>query len=145
MAVDKVRDLVSWSMHKATTHSDAGPRPFADVAEATSDAENDQSEELHGGDETEPRDNPEMSGEEYRARLLSALAAERHAEQQKRLLRDVNVSDEALPADVREAIHLALRTPAPALDEDTLALVVSFLATSSTADVDFVLDQAADH
>jgi len=142
--VEKVRDLVSWSMLKAAKHSNAGRKPFADDPATTSDAENEQSAGLHDSDETERQDNPEMSGEEYRARLLSALTAERHAEQQKQLLRNVNVSDEALPADVREAIHLALSTPAPALDEDTLALVVSFLATSSIANVDFVLAQAAD-
>jgi len=82
---------------------------------------------------------PPITGEEYRARLLAALAAERYAAEEKRRLADMNVADDALPSELKAALRAALERPASLLDDETLAVVVEFLNGSSTGGGQYLL------
>ncbi len=85
-----------------------------------------------------------MSGDEFRARLLAALAAEEFAVEQRRLLATVHVEDNDLPTELKDAIQSALEGRADALDSQTLALVVAFLGGAQVADSEFVLVRSAE-
>jgi hypothetical protein len=88
-----------------------------------------------------------MTGEEYRARFLAALAAERYAAEEKRRLANVNVADDALSPELRAALRTALERPASLLDDETLAVVVEFLDGSRTGDGQYLLldDDGSEH
>jgi hypothetical protein len=142
---DGVKQLVSWAKRKA-----AERKPPAELAEADETAEVVEAE-IVDDDATPGEDleqaTPPMTGEEYRARFLAALAAERYAAEEKRRLANVNVADDALSPELRAALRTALERPASLLDDETLAVVVEFLDGSRTGDGQYLLldDDGSEH
>lgn len=80
-----------------------------------------------------------LDADEFRARLLAALAAEEFAAEQKRVLAAVHVEDDELPLELQHALALALQVHSSALDRATLALVMKFLGRSGGDDAEYAL------
>jgi hypothetical protein len=68
-----------------------------------------------------------VSGAEFRARLLEALAAERYAAAQRRMLASARIEDHDVSPELERAIKLVLEGNTEAVDEATLAEVAVFL------------------
>jgi len=135
--VDGVMRLVGWAKRKVAERK--SPSEFADGDENTEvvEAEVVYDEASPGADLEQSL--PPISGEEYRARFLAALAAERYAAEEKRRLANVRVADAALSPELRAALRSALESPASLLDEETLAVVVEFLDGSRTSGGQYLL------
>lgn len=80
-----------------------------------------------------------MSGEEFRARLRLALAAEEFAADQKRLLASVRIDNDALPQELQDAFQAALEGNLASLDPEVLALVMAFLVDVRSAGGEYAL------
>ncbi|MFJ5698998.1 hypothetical protein [Arthrobacter sp. NPDC093139] len=80
-----------------------------------------------------------MSSAEFRERVIEVLAAERFAEERKRVLVNARIEDDDLPPELKSAIKLVLEGSASLLDEETLAVVVKFLAGARIAVGEYVL------
>ena len=133
-----VTRLVGWAKRKAAERK--SPADLREVDEAAEIVE----AEIVIDDESVPGSEldealPPLTGEEYRARFLAALAAERYAAQEKRRLARVNVADDALSPELKAALRAALESRAPALDDETLAMVVEFLDGSQTSGGQYLL------
>lgn len=140
-AFHSVERLVKWAKRKlseprvvADSATDGGRTaelvtlPEVETLDASSEVGTDLDEPLAS-----------MSGEEYRARLLAALAAEQFAAEQKRRLANVRVEDDALPPELQRAVKAALEGSISSLDEETLAVVVEFLDGARTAEGNYLL------
>lgn len=80
-----------------------------------------------------------MNSAEFRECVMEVLAADRFAAQRKRVLANARIEDDDLPSELTSAIKLVLEGNASLLDEETLAVVVKFLAGDRTADGEYVL------
>lgn len=135
--VDGVVRLVSWAKRKvAERKSPAELAEFDETPEAV-EAEIIEDEAPPGADLEQAI--PPISGEEYRARFLAALAAERYAAEEKRRLAKVHVVDSALSPELKAALRAALERPASLLDDEMLAVVVEFLDGSRTSSGQYLL------
>lgn len=130
--IDGVVRLVGWARRKVAERKSPADLHEGDEAAEIVNAEIVVDDESVPGSELEEA-LPPITGEEYRARFLAALAAERYAAEEKRRLARVNVADDALSPELRAALRAALESPATGLDDDTLALVVEFLDGSRTS------------
>lgn len=141
--VDGVMRLVSWAKRKVNERKTSTELAGLDETTEVVQAEIVDEEDAPGTDLEEPL--PPMNGEEYRARFLAALAAERYAAEEKRRLANVSVADDALSPELRAALRAALERPASLLDDETLAVVVEFLDGSRTSTGQYLLldDEAA--
>lgn len=135
--VDGVIRLVDWARRKIAQRRP--PAELAKVPKTTEvvDAEIVEDEAPPGADLEQAI--PPITGEEYRARFLAALAAERYAAEEKRRLANVNVADDALSPELQAALRAALERPASLLDDETLAVVVEFLDGSRTSGGQYLL------
>lgn len=135
--VDGVMRLVGWAKRKVAERK--SPAELAEVDETAEvvEAEIVEDEAQPGADLEEAI--PPITGEEYRARFLAALAAERYAAEEKRRLANVNVADDALSPELKAALRAALDRPASLLDDETLAVVVEFLDGSRTGGGQYLL------
>ena len=132
--VDGVMRLVSWAKRSvAERKSAAGPYAADELAAVQVD------HEVPAPGSDLKRVAQAVSGEEYRARLLAALAAEKYAAEEKRRLVNVYVADDALPPELQAALRIALERPASMLDPEILAIVVEFLDGSQTGGSQYVL------
>jgi hypothetical protein len=132
--VDGVLRLVSWAKRKVAERK--SPAELAEAAEVV-EAEIVEDEAPPGADVEQAV--PPITGEEYRARFLAALAAERYAAEEKHRLASVNVEDDALSPELKAALRAALERPASLLDDETLAVVVEFLDGSRTSGGQYLL------
>jgi len=80
-----------------------------------------------------------MGADEFRQRLLTALAAERYAADERALLARVQIDDSALPAELQAVFRAVLESPSTTLDETAVAFVIQFLAGVETVDGRFAL------
>ncbi|TPW78388.1 hypothetical protein [Schumannella sp. 10F1B-5-1] len=145
MGLDAIVQLVGWARrraeeHKAVSMNEKQPSPPRTRSLKVMDVEFVDDEP---GSAIEAN-RPLISGDEYRGRFLSALAAERYAAEEKRRLARVRVADEALSPELRVALRAALVKPAIELDEETLAVVVEFLNGSQIEGGPYLLLPATD-
>lgn len=73
-----------------------------------------------------------MSSEEYRERVVSALAAEAYAAWQRGILSNARIVDDLDPA-LMHGVELVLQGKVASIDEETLVAVMEFLDGSRTA------------
>lgn len=146
-----ISNLWAWAKRKtaerrtATSGAAAAEEPAAPAALLVTEEPEDAKEQpIDGAGTGIATPAPSMSGEEFRARLLSALAAEHYAAQQKRLLASVHVQDDALPDELKSAIKKAIEGDASSLDEHDLARVVEFVGDARTPDGEYQLVKVTD-
>ena len=130
--------LVDWAKRKLAERKSPAELAEVDGTADVVEAEIVYDEVLPGADLEQAI--PPITGEEYRARFLAALAADRYAAEEKRRFANVKVADDALSPELKAA----LERPASLLDDETLAAVVEFLDGSRTSGGQYMLLEADD-
>ncbi len=112
-------------------------RNMTEVAVLTEPPPSTQAEalsELEGQESGDEGPTEHVSSDEYRQRLLTALAMEEAASRLKQSLLSVRVDDEELPSELHMAIDLALAGNAAQLPAHSRSLLLEFLADADYLD-----------